>query len=209
MFNKLVKFIHINIGKNLRCQIANWYASSFKKAWSTCHKALDDFSQEIHNFLVFNFPIKNANEHIMVNRIKEFSDIALQSIALSGIILAYSSNHFRNFFHSLVCSFAYAARKRIWNKGRFKYWIQNVEYRMVQYSIAYCGFVDMTKFWIVNIKAGITTMFVCFITKIPIYLKNILFKIFLKAKDIKFFPFTLFKFIPRQKKILRLNYSLK
>ena len=58
------------------------------------------------------------------------------------------------------------------------------------------GFVNMAKFWIVNIKAGITAVLVCFIAKVPMQLKNILFKIFLKAKNIKLLPFAFLKFVP-------------
>ena len=59
----------------------------------------------------------------MVDGVKKLSDIALQSITLSGIVLAHDTNHLRNFLHSFVRSFAYTTRKRIGNKGWFKYGI--------------------------------------------------------------------------------------
>ena len=132
----------------------------------------------------------------MINGIKKLSYIALKNKTRLSIVFALLAQHMSQSFHSFVISFTKTTGKRIMNIGRFKYRTQNLKHSMVENPIPDSGFVNMAKFWIVNIKTGITAVLICFIAKIPMQLKNILFKVFLKTENIQLLSFTLLKFIP-------------
>src|SRR3989338_2041401 len=186
MFNKLIKLIHVNVSKNLRSQIADWYTSPCKKIRPACNKAINNLSQKFHYFFVFDSLFKYSNKNIVIHGIKEFSDIALQGIAFSCIIFTYRANHLGNFSHPLVRSFAHATGERIRNKGRVKYGIQHFENCMVQNAVSDSSFVNPPNLWVMNPKPIIRSVFVISILQIPVKVKDVLFQIKLKINDIKF-----------------------
>src|SRR3989338_906697 len=186
MLNELVKFIHKNIGKNLRSKITDRHTSAVKKISFICFKAPNDFSHKIHYFSVFYYSLQNTNKNSMVNGIKKFSDVTFQSVTLSRIILAYSSKHLRKFFHSFMRSFTDTARKRIGSKGRFKYRIKHLKNCVVKDTIPDSRLMNSSQLRIMNPKSLVRSMFICSIFQISIKVKNILFQIKLKIHNIKF-----------------------
>ena len=103
----------------------------------------------------------------MINGIKKLPDVALEDKACLCVVFARLTQHMSQNLHSFVISFADATGKRIVNIGRFKYWVQDFKHRVMKHPIPDSGLVNVTKLWIVNIKAGITAVLVGFVAKIP------------------------------------------
>ena len=57
--HELIKLIHVNVRKDLRCQIADWHASSLEQIRSACGKALDDLMHQSHDLLVLDLCAEN------------------------------------------------------------------------------------------------------------------------------------------------------
>jgi len=171
--------------------------------------ALNQIFKEPRCVGIFNSFGENRYQSDVINVIKEFLYIALQSIAHSCIVLARFLKHFLHSFDSFVCAFADATRKRIGYKSWLENRIQNIEDSMMKNTVSYCRFVNMTKLWVGNIKIRIRIVFVVFVFKISTKLKNIMLKIFFKFQDINFQLLALLEFIPRQKQIFRIGYLME
>ncbi len=206
MLHKLVEFIHVNICKYLRGEIADWHASALEKIRTACFKTLDYLVQEIENFFVFHFLAKNFKKRVVIYGIKKPSHVALKSKAWMRVIFADSTNHAGNFLHALVCSFANSAGIRIVDESRLEYAVQNIEHGMMKHSIPHRSLVDSTKLWVVNPKSSVWSMLVRFIFQISIQVKNILFKIQLKLGNVRLVAFVGLEYLPCTKERLGRNY---
>ncbi|KKS34321.1 MAG: hypothetical protein UU95_C0014G0001, partial [Parcubacteria group bacterium GW2011_GWC2_42_12] len=87
MFHKLIKLIHINIGKKLGCKVANGNTFPHARIYSLS-LSLSDWRgrvtpnnglREPHRvFILYPFP-ENFKENFVVHAIKKFFDIALKN----------------------------------------------------------------------------------------------------------------------------------
>ena len=98
-------------------------------------------------------------------------------------------------------SFADTARKRIRDKSWLKDWAKRGEDGMVKYAVSDSGLMNMSLFWVLNVKRDVFPVFVSFIFQIPMELKNVFFKLPFKFSHVLSFLFVAFEFIPRQKEI--------
>ena len=189
MLNKLVKLVHIDIGKNLRSQIAERYPFIKKRECFTLSRKRADirgitshnFFYQSHQVNIFNFYSKNREKSYVVNRIKEFPHIAFQCIAWMRIVFAHHSNHVRYFFHSFMCSFTDSAGIGVVDECWLKYVIQNIEHCMVKHPISDCRLMNMPEFRIMNPKSFVLPVFVCSTFQIPVQVK--IFRSISSSKD--------------------------
>lgn len=135
----------------------------------------------------------------MVNTVKEFLDVALQSVTGTRIIIARLTKHLFNCLYSFVSTFIYSARKRSGYKGGLENRIEYLKKGMVQNPISDSSFMNMPKLRISNIKTFVISMSVNLRFDISAQLKNILFKIFLKEQYISLATFSFPKLSPSQK----------
>ena len=171
MFNKLIKFIHVNIGKNLRCKIANWYTSSIKRFGLLAIKLSMISRKSFMTFFILNSFFENAYKNIVVDRIKKLFNVAFQGITLTSIIFTYGSNHLCNLFHSFVRSLTNTTRERVRDKGRFKYGIKHTKNCMMEDTISNSRLMYTAQLWVMNPKPLIWFMLVRSIFQIPIEIK--------------------------------------
>jgi hypothetical protein len=144
---------------------------------------LDSFVEDIHQYLV-------------INRVKEFSHIAFQGIALASVVLAHCTKHIRNSPYSFMRALVNTARIRVTDKGWLKYFIQNSENSMVKHSIADNGFMYPSQLWIVYPKSLVWSMSIRLILQIMIQFKNILFDMELKLRNVRLVPFIRLEYLP-------------
>ena len=146
--------------------------------------------------MILNFPIKDVFQHLVVNRIKEFSNIAFQSVALASIILAFCTKHIGNFLHTLVGAFVDATRVRIVDKCRLEYFIQNSKSGMMKDSISNNGFMYPSDLRIMYPKSFVWPVPIRLILQIAVQIKNIMFDVQLKLGNVRLIPFIRLKYLP-------------
>ena len=132
----------------------------------------------------------------MVNGVKEFSYIALKCVALASVVFARFSKHVRNFLHSLVSTFVDAARVRFIYKSWFEYFIKHRKSSVMKYSISDNRFIYSSDLRIMYPKSLVWPMLVRFIFQISEQVKNVLFKIQLKFRNIRFVLFIGLEYLP-------------
>jgi len=141
----------------------------------------------------------------VVNAIKEFPYIALQSVTRTSAIARNFPNHPLHPSHSFMRPPANPAGKRIGNKRWFKYSIQNLKNGMVHHPIAHRRFVNMPSLWIRNIKTIIRPMPICFVFERMVQFENMLFQFPIKTQNIRLVSFSLPEFFPCLKQVFRRN----
>ena len=145
----------------------------------------------------------------MINTIKKLLNIAFQSKTRFCVVFTNLARHIFKSKYSFMISFSDSTRKRCWDKSRFKYHIQDTKHGVMNNAISHSRFMDMSHFWVANIKACIRTMFIRFAFQLAVQFKNILFKIKLKFSHIWLSSLSFFKSLPRYEKILGINYLFK
>ena len=161
LFHKLIKLIHVDIGKKLRCQITNRESFSNEKIGRFSGKTFNDFFHKPHRVGIFYFSTQKLDQNGMVNAIKKLSYVALERISCPGIIFRSSSEHCIQNTNALMCSFSNTTGKGMGYKSWFKNWVKDFENCMVQYSVPNRCLVNMSKLWVVNVKTTIRPMLVC------------------------------------------------
>lgn len=161
-FHKLIKLIHIDIGKKLRSQIANRKPLSSKKIGGFTNKAFDYFFRKPQNISIFDFPPQQLNQNSVINAIKKLPNIALERIRCSAMILGNFSKHCIQDLNTLMGSFSNTTGKGMGYKSRLKNWVKDFKNCMMQYSIQNRCFVNMPKLRVVNVKITIRSMLVGF-----------------------------------------------
>jgi len=162
LFHKLIEFVHINIGKKLRGQIADRKSFSSKKIRGLTSKAFYYFFHKPQGISVFYFSPQKLNQNGVVNAIKKLSHVALKRVCRLTVVSRYFSKHFIQHLNPFVSSFSNTTRERMGYKGRLKNWVENFKNCMVQHTVSDRGFVYMSKFRIVNIKTTICSVFILF-----------------------------------------------
>lgn len=158
--------------------------------------ALNNLLHKRNCLLILDFPAKDAFQHLVIDRIKEFSHIAFQGVALAGIILARHTKHVSDFFHALVSAFADTARIRISYERRLKYFVQHRKGCMVEHPISDDRFMYASDFWIVYPKSLVWPVPIRFILQIAVQIKNILLDVEFKLDNVRLIPFIRLKYLP-------------
>ncbi|MEN9621909.1 MAG: hypothetical protein RLZZ67_343 [Candidatus Parcubacteria bacterium] len=205
MLNKLIKLVHINIGKNLRSQVADGHPFAVRRkkrqrltlSQSAAHSVtLNNLFQKRNRLLIFNFLNKDIFQYLMVDGVKKFSDVAFQGVAWTCVISTRRAKHVDNFLHAFVGTFVDTARERIVDKCRLKYFIQHGKGGVVKHSVTNDRFVYPPEFRIMDPKAFIWPMPIRFILQVAVQVKNILLDMELKLSDIRLVPFIGLEYLP-------------
>lgn len=205
LFYKLVELIHIHVRKQLRGQVADRYTVRFARV----REATNDFSEQPHHFEVFNSPCQYPKQYLVVDAVKKLPHIAFEHPARTRVVATHGTEHLLQPFNAFVCTLTDAAGKGVRDKAWFKQRVEQVEYSVMQDSVAHCGFVYVPQFGIGDIEAGVSTMLVDFVSQVAVQLENILLQIALKIYDIRFVAFLLLKLIPCRKQMLGRGHLLK
>lgn len=160
-FHKLIKFIHVDIGEQLRCQITDRKSFSSKQIGRLSGKTLNDILHNPHRIGIFDFSLQELDKDSVVDAIKKLFDITFKCICCLGVILRDLTKHYIQNIDALMGSFPDAAGERMGYKSWFKNWIEYLKNCMVQHSVSNCRFMNMPEFRIVNIKITIRSMPVC------------------------------------------------
>ncbi len=158
--HKLIKFIHVDIGKKLRGQIANRESFSSKKIRRLTSEALNYFFHKPQCIRVFYFSTQKLDQNGVINTIEELSHITFQRISSLGEVFRITTKQFFQNLNTFVSAFTNATGEGMRYKGRFKNWIEDLKNCVVKYSISNSSFMYMPKLRIVNIKVAIRPVFV-------------------------------------------------
>ena len=111
MFDEMVEFVQINIGKQLGGQITERDAEL---------ETIDHLSKQGDKTGVMDPPGQQARKDTAIDRSKVFSDVELQHPNRHGVVSAQPPGQFLKAIHSAVRAFALAARPRVKNKTALK-----------------------------------------------------------------------------------------
>ena len=137
----------------------------------------------------------------MINSIKKLLNIAFERKTRPREISAFGADRSLYCDNPFVNAFVCAAGKRSGNESFIKNRIQDSENSMVQNPIADRCLMNMSHFWITDIKASISLMSVLLCRQIAMQLKNVLLELELKRLHILFVTLVRPKFVPRRKEI--------
>lgn len=157
---------------------------------------LNDLIQKRNRLLILDFPIKDVFKCQVIDGIKEFSHIAFQSVALASIILAFCTKHIGNFLHTLVGAFVDATRVRVVDKCRLEYFIQNSKSGMMKDSISNNRFMYPSDLRIMYPKSFVWSVPIRLILQIAVQVKNIVFDIQFKLRNVRLAPFIRLEYLP-------------
>lgn len=209
MFQKLITFVHIDIGKKLAREIAD--GQPFLQCISTLSLSLSQarrfvtpnhFSHKPARIRIDYSFFENAEQNVVVDAVEELPYIAFKCIAWLHAILTHSAKHLREYRDTFMSTLTNAARKGVLNVRRFKDRIQCSKHRMMQYSIADARFVDMSKFGILNEEICVWSMLISFGFQISMKIKYIALQFFLECEYILLHTLAAFELVPRAEECL-------
>ncbi len=143
----------------------------------------------------------------MVNRIKEFFDIAFESKTRACVIFTDFSDKTLQSPNSLVRSFVQPARIRIKDESPIENRVKNSVDSMVQNPVRNFCFMNISRLRIIDVKWTIRAVAISFIFELQVDIKQIIFQISLKQLNIVLIAFALAESLPSQKQIF-LTYNL-
>lgn len=158
--------------------------------------ALNNLLQKRNRLLILDFPSKDIFQYLVIDRVKEFSHVAFQSITLASIILARHTKHVSNFFYPFVSAFADAARIRVIDKYRLKYFVQNGEGGVMKDSISDNCLMYPSNLRIMYPESLVWPVPIRLILQIAIQIKNILLDVEFKLGNVRLVPFIRLKYLP-------------
>jgi len=142
----------------------------------------------------------------MVYTVKKPSNIAIQNKARFSVVFTHFSRCFFKPENSFVRTFIHSTRKRSSNKHWVKQRIQFAVYSVMEYSVTYRCFMNMSSFWVSDVKPFVSSVPIHLVSQISMKCKNMLLKPPLKTQYIFLLGFTTTKYFPRQKEILSRDY---
>lgn len=196
MLHKLIKFVHVNVREQLRCQVPQWQSFSLNRRGSRRCKTADNFLKQPHSAFILNALAQQFDQYRMVDRIEKLSNVAFQRITRHAIVLRYLARQFFEFCYSPVRSISYPARKRIAYKCFLEQRGKHCIHGMVYDTITYHRFVDVPHFRIRHIKPAIWAMAIFAALQFSLQCKDIPLKIPLERHNIRLIPFPLLERVP-------------
>ena len=158
--------------------------------------ALNNLLQKRNRLLIPDFPCKDIFQHLVIDRVKEFSHVAFKCVALASIILARHTKHVSDFFHALMGAFANATRVRVIDESRLKYFVQHRKGRVMEHPISNNCFMYPPDLRIVYPESLIWPVPIRLILQIAIQIKNILLDVEFKLGNVGLIPFIGLKYLP-------------
>ena len=171
--------------------------------------ALDNFSHEPTSVWVDYSFLKNAEQNIVVNAVKELPYITLKRVAWLRAVLAHGAKHISEYLDAFMSSLADAARKGVRDVGRFENRVQGGKHGMVQHSVTNARLINMSKLWVLDKEVSIWSMLIEFCFQIAMKTKYIALKLFLKCEHILLRAFAALEFVPRAEQRLWGDYLFK
>lgn len=197
MLHKLVEFIEINIGKELRCQIADRKASRLIfvrrefRAEASYH-----VSKQRSRVLVIDFLEKNFKQNAMIDTCEEFPHIAFEHPKWPLKIVAFAACVRDELFHSLVSALTNTARIRVVNESRLEHGSQVLHDGVMEHAITHSCFVNVAQLGILDEKRCIRPVPICFFRERLLKIPEIIFKVTLEFHDIGLVRFANLEFSP-------------
>jgi hypothetical protein len=165
-------------------------------------KAAYNLSHEPHDVTIYNSSLQYFKQDAVVDRVEELPNVALKRVTGSCIVPAFGTEHLGYGFYAFMGTFANAAREGGGYKARLEYGIQDGKNDVVKHAISDCRFTNLSEFRIGDAKARVLLMPIRFVAQVALELENVLLKLLLEAKHIKFIPFAFLKAVPRRKQRL-------
>ena len=203
VLNELVEFVHVDVGKQLRSEIADRQAMAIKERRLASREASNNLLHKPHSVRINDPLLENCQQNLVVNRIKEFPHVAFEHKARPRIVPTLLADHALRGQHAFVCAFAHAAGKRGGNKVLLKERVQNPENSMVQNPVAHLRFVNVANFRIPDIEASIRSVGVATAEQIPVQNEQILLKRKFERLNIGLLALVASKFLPRRNDVFQ------
>lgn len=200
IFDELIQFVHVDIGEQLRGQIAEWQSGT---------ETLDYFPKKIHEPIVLGSFWKNIKKDFMIYGIEKFSYVQFQNPQSAGVIMRQTQSQILQSSHRRMRALCFSGRPRVENKCFIPYRFNDPVDGMMEKPIANRGLMDMAAFRIVNEKGEITAVFVGPVFEIVMQRKNVVFEINLEFRHVVFVGLFLLEFRPSVEQVLQRNYFIK
>ncbi len=139
----------------------------------------------------------------MINRGKEFADIALEYPDRALVILAHLVRESAKAVHCAVRAFILATKIRISDERAVEKWIELAVYRMMEQAIAHESFVYVTRFWVVNFEMLIRAVLIRTTRQLVVERSDVFNKVILKLLHIFFVSLTATKLLPCFEQVVR------
>ena len=143
----------------------------------------------------------------MIDILKEFSYIALQSKAMARVVLAHCTKRVRQIFHSLMRALIDSARERSGDEGWLKNWVKNFEYCMVKHSISDTRLMYATQFRVAKQEHPILSVAIGLVSQLVCQFKYFLFNVFLKYLYIWSITLVAFENLPCLEQVFWRDYQ--
>ena len=137
-------------------------------------EATDDIFEQGEQTRVCDARGENSQENLLVYGGEEFADVAFEHPAGTGIILRYAVRERAESRHGLVCSFFLPAGIRISNESVVEERIELPIESVVEEAVANTRFVDVARFWIVDLEMLISAVRICFVLQILMELQDVM-----------------------------------
>ncbi len=209
IFHKLIKLVHINIGEKLRGEVANRKSFLVEQVGITTRKTAYNFFRQPQSIQVLNFLSQNFRKNEVVYGIKKLFHIAFQNIAGLSVVSRHLSYYLLCREHSFMIAFTDPTRKGMGYESGFKNGIEDVVNSVVQNSVSYYRFVDMSFLRVVDVKIGIWPVLISLAHQVSLKLKNVWLQFILKLQNVRLFAFANLKLLPRQKQVFQVAYFIK
>lgn len=168
--------------------------------------ASDNLTQKPHRISIPNSFFEGREQDRVTNRVEELPHVALERPASSRIVATFRAKHTRHACHSFMRPFSDPAGIRGRNKSRLEDRVQRSEYSVMQNPVAHHCLVYPAALWVVDPKAAIRAVLICFIAQVAVQLKNMLLNFLLELGDVRLVPLVAFEYLPRRKEVLCGNY---
>jgi len=198
VLNELVEFVHVDVGKQLRSEIADRQAMAIKERRLTGRKASNNLLHKPHSVRINDPLLENCQQNFVINRIEKFPHVAFEHKARPRVVPTLLADHALCGQHALVRALAHAAGKRGGNKVLLKERVQNPENSMVQNPVAHLRFVNVANFRAPDIEARIRSVGVATAEQIPVQGEQILLKRKFERLYIGLLALVASKFLPRR-----------
>lgn len=159
VFHELIKFIHVDICKELRREVPDGDAASWKLL--SPRETVDDFFEERADARVIDLPTEHPLQNGMVNGGEEPVNVALEREARTGAIPADFPQHSFERIDATMSPLALATREEMRDERRLEDRIEGSEDGMVHDTVADGRFVDLALLGIADAERVILAVPVC------------------------------------------------
>lgn len=154
VFDELVEFVEVDVGEELARPVPKRHAF----AWCFRWVVVEDGLHEPENIVVFDAFVENVEENLVVDGFEVVFDVAFERVA-DDVIVVYRmtgqcavmcclSQECSIAVECACCASSFSACVAVVDESWFVDWLEDVDERVVDDSVAELAFIDYSRLWI-------------------------------------------------------------